>query len=83
MQKWLEAWDVEGNRSRDNAKLQVFYNNVLGEAFEVRGLVKVARSVDELRTALAEVRDRPRKLATTDPRELIDFLNERLAAAVR
>jgi phage terminase large subunit GpA-like protein len=36
-QKWLEAWDVANNRSRDNAKLQVFYNNVLGEPFEVRG----------------------------------------------
>lgn len=36
--KWLEAWDVENNRPRDNAALQVFYNNVLGEPFEVRGL---------------------------------------------
>jgi phage terminase large subunit GpA-like protein len=34
---WLAAWDVEHNRSRDNAKLQVFYNNVLGEPFELRG----------------------------------------------
>lgn len=37
-QKWLEAWDVDAGRSRDNLKLQVFYNNVLGEAFEVRGV---------------------------------------------
>lgn len=36
-QKWLDAWDVENNRSKDNLKLQVFYNNVLGEAFEQRG----------------------------------------------
>jgi phage terminase large subunit GpA-like protein len=35
--KWLEAWDVERNQSRDNGKLQVFYNNVLGEPFVVRG----------------------------------------------
>lgn len=35
--RWLEAWDEERNRSRDNAKLQVFYNNCLGEAFELRG----------------------------------------------
>jgi phage terminase large subunit GpA-like protein len=34
---WLEAWDVERNRSRDNAKLQVFYNNILAEDFELRG----------------------------------------------
>lgn len=36
--KWLEAWDDENNRPRDNLKLQVFYNNVLGEPFEVRGM---------------------------------------------
>lgn len=48
------------------------------EAFEVRGLVRVARSVDELRVALAEVRDQPRVQATTDPKELIAFLDERL-----
>jgi phage terminase large subunit GpA-like protein len=35
--KWLDAWDVEHNRSRDNGQLQVFYNNVLGEPFELRG----------------------------------------------
>jgi UDP-N-acetylglucosamine--N-acetylmuramyl-(pentapeptide) pyrophosphoryl-undecaprenol N-acetylglucosamine transferase len=53
------------------------------EAFEVRGLVKVARSVDELRDALAAVRDQPRVLATTDPRELISFLEERIAGHPR
>lgn len=34
--RWLDAWDVERNRSRDNGVLQVFYNNDLGEPFEVR-----------------------------------------------
>lgn len=34
---WLEAWDVVRGRPRDMASLQVFYNNVLGETFEVRG----------------------------------------------
>ncbi len=37
VRKWLEAWDVEHNRSRDNGQLQVFYNNVLGEPFEILG----------------------------------------------
>lgn len=37
VEKWLEAWDVENNRVRDVGQLQVFYNNVLGDAFEVRG----------------------------------------------
>lgn len=35
--KWLEAWDVEEGRPRDLPTLQVFYNNVLGEPFEMRG----------------------------------------------
>jgi phage terminase large subunit GpA-like protein len=37
VEKWLEAWDPVNNRARDNSKLQVFYNNVLGKAFELRG----------------------------------------------
>jgi phage terminase large subunit GpA-like protein len=37
VQKWLEAWDEEKSRPRDVAKLQVFYNTVLGDVFEVRG----------------------------------------------
>lgn len=35
--KWLEAWDEERNKPRDMGKLQVFYNNVLGLPFELRG----------------------------------------------
>lgn len=37
VQRWLEAWDEANARPRDNLALQVFYNNVLGEPFEVRG----------------------------------------------
>jgi phage terminase large subunit GpA-like protein len=37
VEKWLEAWDVERARPRDLGMLQVFYNNVLGEPFELRG----------------------------------------------
>jgi terminase, large subunit len=39
--KWLEAWDVEAGRPRDMGQLQVFYNNVLGETFELRGGEKI------------------------------------------
>ena len=35
--QWLEAWDEEKSRARDMEQLQTFYNNVLGEPFEVRG----------------------------------------------
>jgi terminase, large subunit len=37
VQQWLDAWDVANNRARDNGKLQAFYNNVLGDPFELRG----------------------------------------------
>jgi terminase, large subunit len=35
--KWLEAWDPTRNQPRDNAKLQVFYNNQLGEPYRMFG----------------------------------------------
>jgi phage terminase large subunit GpA-like protein len=35
--KWMEAWDVQRNEVKDPVQLQVFYNNVLGETFEVIG----------------------------------------------
>lgn len=34
---WLAAWDVENNRVKDIGKLQEFYNNNLGESFELLG----------------------------------------------
>lgn len=37
VRKWLEAWDVERDCPRDIDALQVFYNNVLAEPFELRG----------------------------------------------
>lgn len=37
VQRWLDAWDEENNRAKDLRKLQVFYNNVLGLPFELRG----------------------------------------------
>ena len=37
VQRWLDAWDVDHDRPRDLGYLQVFYNNILGEPFELRG----------------------------------------------
>lgn len=48
---WLEAWDAEHNRPRDMGLLQVFYNNVLGDSFEVRG--------DKVRFAVVSAHRRP------------------------
>ncbi len=35
--EWREAWDDERGIPKDFGKLQVFYNNVLGETFELQG----------------------------------------------
>lgn len=37
VQKWLEAWDEQNGRAKDLAALQVFYNNVLGDTYELKG----------------------------------------------
>jgi phage terminase large subunit GpA-like protein len=35
-QSWTDAWDDERGRAKNLGKLQVFYNNELGEPFELR-----------------------------------------------
>lgn len=45
------------------------------EAFVTRGLIWSANSVDELRSALADARSSTPRMATTDPAELIAYLN--------
>jgi phage terminase large subunit GpA-like protein len=49
--KWLDAWDVETDRPRDLGELQVFYNNVLGEPFELRGQRVKLEAVSEHKRA--------------------------------
>jgi hypothetical protein len=50
------------------------------DAFQARGLIRVANSPDELIEALADVRKREPKLATTDPAELRAYLDELIEA---
>lgn len=45
------------------------------EAFVARGLIWSANSTEELKTALAAARMATPRMATTDPAELIDYLN--------
>ena len=64
------------------AELEEHYDDHQSEitdAFEQRGLIQVARSVEQLREALALAHDRKRVVATTDPVELIDYVNGLLA----
>ncbi len=37
VRKWKEAWDTVNKRVIDHEKFQVFYNNVLGKTYEIRG----------------------------------------------
>jgi UDP-N-acetylglucosamine transferase subunit ALG13 len=55
------------------------HQSEITDAFERRGLILVARNLEELRQALARVQDRPRVLATTDPVELIEHMDGLLA----
>jgi UDP-N-acetylglucosamine--N-acetylmuramyl-(pentapeptide) pyrophosphoryl-undecaprenol N-acetylglucosamine transferase len=55
------------------------HQSEITQAFADRGLICVAKSEDELRAALAEVKTRDRKMATTDPQALITFLQSLLA----
>lgn len=48
-------------------------------AFAERGLIMVANTADELSEALKVARSRPPRLATSDPSELIGYLNRLLA----
>jgi UDP-N-acetylglucosamine transferase subunit ALG13 len=52
-------------------------------AFAQRGLILVANSVDELRTAIAATRTRSPVMATSDPSALIAFLHSVIAPASR
>jgi UDP-N-acetylglucosamine--N-acetylmuramyl-(pentapeptide) pyrophosphoryl-undecaprenol N-acetylglucosamine transferase len=55
------------------------HQSEITEAFEARGLVRVARTSDDLRLALRELRGTRAPMATTDPRQLIAFLEGRIA----
>jgi UDP-N-acetylglucosamine transferase subunit ALG13 len=55
------------------------HQSEITSAFAARDLVQVANSTEELETALAKARTRPTTMATTDPRELIAFLEHRLS----
>lgn len=63
VQHWLQAWDDEHDRPRDNGQLQVFYNNVLGEPFELRGEKLRFESVSPHRRSCYRFGEIPNKFA--------------------
>ncbi|MBL8770967.1 MAG: hypothetical protein JNK30_06250 [Phenylobacterium sp.] len=56
------------------------HQSEITSAFEARGLVQVANTQEEFEQALERARTRTATPATTDPRELIAFLDEVLAS---
>jgi UDP-N-acetylglucosamine transferase subunit ALG13 len=55
------------------------HQSEITDAFEKRGLISVAKTVDDLRAAIARCRQTPRVLATTNPVALIEHLDALLA----
>jgi UDP-N-acetylglucosamine--N-acetylmuramyl-(pentapeptide) pyrophosphoryl-undecaprenol N-acetylglucosamine transferase len=55
------------------------HQSEITDAFAARGLIQVAETEDDLRVALALLPHRKRMRATTDPKDLIAFLDKRLA----
>lgn len=50
------------------------HQSEITEALKARGLVRVARTADDIRAAMRDLRGSPAPMATTDPRQLIEFL---------
>ena len=50
------------------------HQSEITQAFAARGLIQIANTTEELRTAVIQCRTREAPLATTDPSELIEFL---------
>jgi phage terminase large subunit GpA-like protein len=71
---WVEAWDEERNQVRDVGKLQVFYNNVLAEPFEVIGSRVRFASVSAHRRAVYKSGEIPNKYAAQWSGSVVLFL---------
>ena len=71
---WLEAWDEEANQVRDVTLLQEFYNNNLGEPFEVMGSKVRFTSVSAHRRPHYKLGQVPNKYASEYCGSVILFL---------
>lgn len=62
---WCDAWDVHQNRPKDRERLQVFYNNNLGEPFEERGRKLTLATVSPHRRIAYQFKQIPNDYART------------------
>lgn len=60
---FLSAWDEQRNEVKDPEKLQVFYNNVLGETYEIRGEKLTAQQVNRHRRSVYRSGEVPNRFA--------------------
>lgn len=66
VRKWLEAWDDKFSRPRDKAKLQQFYNNVLGWPWEEFGESPRFEVVTQHRRAVYKSEQIPNRTAAEE-----------------
>ena len=71
---WHEAWDTERGCPKDTQLLQVFYNNCLGEPYEIRGEKLRFQTVSEHRRAAYRLGEIPNKWATEHASSPIQLL---------
>lgn len=64
VQQWLAAWDPERSCPIDMGQLQSFYNNILGECFELRGEKLLFEDVSKHRRAQYRFGEVPNAYAT-------------------
>lgn len=72
--EWLDCWDVDRNAPRDSALMQEFYNNVLGEPYEVRGSKVSFTAVSAHRRTAYHMGEIPNKYAAQFSGSRILFL---------
>ena len=74
VREWLECWDPVRNESKDNSLLQEFYNNCLGETFEIRGSKVTYTAVSAHRRMSYHFNEIPNKYAAEHSGSKILFL---------
>ncbi len=70
-------------RRQDRGEVYDDHQFEIAAAFAARGLVEMARDVEDLPDAITRARTKTPVLATTDPAALIDWLNDMLAGIGR
>lgn len=74
VKKWVQCYDVKKKRPIDNALLQVFYNNVLAEPFDISGTRITFQTVSKLRRPVYRLGEVPNRWARDYCESKIQFI---------